>query len=164
MVLIATSWIGFEIARSYRERPKQIRQLRSALSLLETEIHYGVRPLTVACQEIAERTSGPISRLFVRCAQNLHQMDGVSTYDCFKQAIEQEWNHTAMKHPEKKILLDFSATLGQSDREDQMQHLARAKANLEVEEKKSRDEQIQYEKMFKTIGVLAGALIVLLIY
>ena len=55
-------------------------------------------------------------------------------------------------------MLDFSATLGQSDREDQMQHLARAKANLEVEEKKSRDEQIQYEKMFKTIGVLAGAL------
>lgn len=164
LVLIATTWIGFEIARTYRERPQQIRQLRSALSLLETEIHYGVRPLTVACQEIAQRTTGPISRLFASCSENLRQMDGASTYECFKQAIEQEWKNTAMKSPEKGILLDFSTTLGISDREDQLHHLAMAQANLEIEEKKSRDEQNQYEKMCKTMGVLAGALIVLLIY
>lgn len=164
LVLTATSWIGFEIARSYRERPKQIRQLRSALSMLETEISYGVRPLAVACQDIAKRTSDPISRLFVDCVKNLNELDGVSTYECFRRAIEREWKNTAMKSPEKGILLDFSATLGASDREDQLQHLEMAKKNLEFEERKSQDEQIRYEKMFKTMGVLAGALIVLLIF
>lgn len=164
LVLVATSWMGFEIARSYRERPKQIRQLRSALSLLETEIGYGIRPLTVACQEVSLRTQDSISNLFNACGENLQQMDGASTYECFKKAIDQEWKNTAMKNPEKRILLDFSATLGISDREDQLHHLAMAKTNLEVEEKKSRDEQMQYEKMFKTIGVLTGALIILLIY
>ncbi len=164
LVLIATSWMGFEIARSYRERPKEIRQLRSALSILETEIGYGVRPLTVACQEVSLRTRGAISKLFASCAENLKQMDGASTYECFQKAIDQEWKHTAMKNPEKRILLNFSNTLGISDREDQLHHLAMAKTNLEVEEKKAQDEQMQYEKMCKTIGVLSGALIVLLIY
>lgn len=163
-IILASSWIGFEIARSYRERPQQIRQLRSALSLLETEIGYGVRPLAAACKQIALRTQGFVSTLFARCEENLNRMDGASTYQCFKQAIDHEWKNTAMKEPEKRILLDLSATLGISDRENQLHHLAMAKTNLEIEEKKARDEQMQYEKMFKTIGVLAGTLIVLLIY
>lgn len=164
LVVIATSWIGFEIARSYRDRTRQIRQLRSALSLLETEIGYGVRPLTVACHEVSCRTQRPISDLFAACSKNLQQLDGASTYECFRNAIDQTWKYTAMKDSEKNILLDFSATLGVSDREDQLHHLAMTQNHLEMEEKRANDEQLQYEKMFRTIGVLTGALIVLLIY
>ncbi|SFJ31422.1 stage III sporulation protein AB [Thermoflavimicrobium dichotomicum] len=164
MVLLAASWAGFFLARNYRERPQQIRQLRSALSLLETEIGYGTRPLIEACEAIAERMDGAISAIFARCAENLKQMDGASTYECFQQAIEQQWPHTTMKKPEKLVLLHFCQTLGRSDREDQLQHVRVAKSNLEVEEMKAREEQGQYEKMCKTVGILCGVLIIILMY
>lgn len=164
LVLLATSWIGFEIARSYRDRPRQIRQLRSALSLLETEIGYGIRPLSQACLEISNRVDGAIAQIFASSAENLTQLDGISTYECMEKAINQEWKNTAMKDAEKRILLDFSSTLGISDRDDQLHHIAMAKANLEVEEKKAHEEQRQYEKMFKSIGVLTGALIVIVTF
>lgn len=164
LILLATTWIGFEISRSYRDRPKQIRQLRSALSLLETEIGYGIRPLAQACHEISLRSEEPIGQIFGQSAKHLKNLDGISTYQCFEKAIEQVWKQTALKESEKAILLDFSSTLGISDREDQLQHVERAKANLEVEEQKAREEQQQYEKMVKTLGILTGALIVILIY
>ena len=87
LVLIATSWMGFEIARSYRERPKEIRQLRSALSILETEIGYGVRPLTVACQEVSLRTRGAISKLFASCAENLNRWMGHRLMNVFRKRL-----------------------------------------------------------------------------
>lgn len=164
LILMTTTWLGFQKARKYADRPKQIRQLRSALSLLKTEIGYGARPLVAACEQIGSRVSSPISHIFVTCRYNLEHMDGSSTFDCFKQAVDKEWSKTALSDAEKEIMLNFGRTLGASDREDQLQHLALAESNLKIEETKAREEQVQNEKMFKTIGILCGALIVILMY
>ncbi len=164
LILIATTWAGFKYAYRFRERPRQIKQLRDALSLLETEIGYGTRPLIQACEQIAERMGGVIGEIFSNSAQNLKEMDGASTYDCFQQAIVPIWSRTAMKKAEQLILLHFCQTLGRSDRQDQLQHVALAKANLEVEERKAREEQVQYEKMCKTVGILGGVLLIILMY
>jgi stage III sporulation protein AB len=163
-VITTSTWIGFQLAKLIADRPKQIRQLCAALSMLETEIGYGTRPLLQACAQIGERDLGVISRLFQACRDHLAQMDGASTYECFRQAIVSEWKSTAMKRAEQSILLNLCQTLGMSDREDQLHHLALAFTHLEVEERKALEEQKQYEKMYKTVGVLTGALIVLLMY
>ena len=46
LIIVATTWTGFEAARHLSERPKQLRQLKSALQSLEAEIMYGHTPLT----------------------------------------------------------------------------------------------------------------------
>lgn len=163
-VLMTTTWLGFEKAKRYADRPRQIRQLRSALSLLKTEIGYGTRPLVQACGQMAKRMQRPISCLFQTYQYNLENLDGSSTYECFINAIEKEWGKTVLCDSEKGIMLDLGKTLGISDREDQLQHLALADANLEIEETKAREEQAQFEKMYKTMGVLCGALIIILFY
>ncbi|MBA4494984.1 stage III sporulation protein SpoIIIAB [Paenactinomyces guangxiensis] len=164
LILTACTWIGFQMARHVADRPRQIRQLRSALSYLETEIGYGTRPLIQACRQIASQELGPVSRLFATSAKNLAQMDGASTFECFERAIELEWKNNALGRSEQAIMLNLSRTLGISDREDQLHHLALANSNLKVEEMKAREEQERYEKMYKTVGILAGALIVILMY
>lgn len=164
LIILATTWAGFHYAKGFAERPRQIRRLRSALQLLETEISYGVRPLVEACESISSRSEGGIRRIFQRARDNLCQLDGASTYECFRQAIESEWGSTMMKQAERQVFLDLCKSLGISDRLDQIQQILLAKTNLEVEEQRAREEQIQYEKMYKTLGVLAGALIIILMY
>ena len=44
-IILATTWTGFEAAKHLSERPKQLRQLKSALQSLEAEIMYGHTPL-----------------------------------------------------------------------------------------------------------------------
>ncbi|PTX53916.1 stage III sporulation protein AB [Melghirimyces profundicolus] len=163
-ILLSTSAIGFRIARAYADRPRQIRRMRGALSLLQTEITYGSRRLDRICEQIAKREKDPVRSLYTRTAHYLKTLDGVSTFECWKRAVEETWPSTALKNPEKEVLIDFGKTLGISDREDQLSHLVRARTNLEVEESQAREEQMRYEKMCKSLGVLAGALIVILIY
>jgi stage III sporulation protein AB len=163
-VVIASTWVGFQLAQVVADRPRQIRQLCAALAMLKTEIGYGIRPLLQACEQIAQRDLGMISRLFQACCHHLVQLEGASTYECFRQGLLSEWKSTAMKKAEQAILLQLCQTLGMSDREDQLHHLTLAITHLEVEEMNALEEQKQYEKMYKTIGVLTGALIVLLMY
>lgn len=164
LILVATTVIGFQLARVVADRPRQIRQLRSALAIMETEIGYGTRPLVQTCQQIALREKGSVAQLFHKSAEYLANMDGASTYECLQRAIEENWKQTSLGQAEKTILLSLARVLGMSDREDQLSHLALAMVNLQVEETKAREEQGQYEKMYKTMGVLAGALVVILMY
>jgi stage III sporulation protein AB len=161
---MAATWIGFQLARRVAERPRQIRQLRAALALLETEIRYGSCPLDEACEGIGERQRGPVGRLFKVFADRLRAGDGASTAECLEQAVKEVWRETVLGTAEKQILLRLGHALGASDRTDQLQHLALAKTTLDAEEAAARDEQARVEKMYQTMGILAGALIVILLY
>lgn len=164
LVLTATTGIGFVIAQRLVTRPKQIRRLINALSILETEIHYGSETLVTACQTIGNRKIDLVSELFQQMSKNLIKMDGASTYDCLYVAVEKWWPTTALKESEKEVFLQFCKTLGTSDRQNQLSHLSLAKQNLRIEEEKAREEQGQYEKMVRTLGLLGGALLIILLY
>ncbi|AUS08526.1 stage III sporulation protein AB [Laceyella sacchari] len=162
LVILATSWLGFTFAGRVRDRPKQLRQLRSYLAILKTEIEYGTRPLAEACANIASQEETAVSRLFQASADQLLKGDGSSTYECFRRAIEQEWQRTALQQSEQTVLLQLCQVLGSSDRQDQAHHLTMACNQLELEENRAREEQDRYEKMYKTMGVLTGVLLVIL--
>ena len=61
-------------------------------------------------------------------------------------------------------MLELSGVLGTSDRQDQIKHIALAVGQLKHEEAAARDDQVKYEKMSKSLGLLIGALIVILIF
>lgn len=164
LVFLTSSWIGWQLASQYRRRPQEIRQVHTALSLLEMEMVYGNRPLEEICRLIGEREKGVIGEIFRRSAHQLAHDDADDTYRCFQNAIQQVWEQGAMQESERKVLLDLSAVLGRSHRENQIQQIQAAREQMKLEEKKARQEQEQYEKMFRTLGMLAGAMIVILLY
>ncbi|MBA4600899.1 stage III sporulation protein SpoIIIAB [Thermoactinomyces mirandus] len=164
LIILTTSWIGFQLATEFRMRPRQIQELRSSLALLKTEIDYGTRPLAEACDRIAEAAGSSLSQLFQKFSRNLRTLDGKSTYECLRLAIESEWRKTAMGKEEKGIILKLCQVLGGSNRSDQLHHLEIAAENLLMEEQKARVEQEKYEKMIKTFGILSGVLLVILMY
>ncbi|MBA4548564.1 stage III sporulation protein AB [Thermoactinomyces intermedius] len=163
LILMATSKIGFDSARQLRKRPRQIQELRSGLAILKTEINYGTRPLAEAFERIAE-ASGELKPVFLEASRKLNTSDGKSTYECLKSAIEEKWKKTVMGEEEKGIVLKLCQVLGSSNRWDQLHHLDLAQENLQMEENKAREEQETYEKMVKTLGVLSGALLVILMF
>lgn len=164
LVIAATTYLGYTKANQLVNRTNQLRQLRTCLALLQTEIGYGTRALDVACRYIAAGQTGPLATLFETCATQLASIERVSTFDCFRQAIEQEWHHTSLGPAERTIFLDFCRTLGVSNRADQLHHIALTRDNLRVEEEKAREEQGKYAKMFRTLGILAGCVIVIIMF
>lgn len=164
IILVAGTLIGFYRAAQYADRPKQIRQLIQSIQRLETEINYGFTPLPKALKRISRSTQGPVSNLFEQAATRLSQNDGLTTKESWQQIMDEEWSSTAMNVTEKEIMLQLGSTLGISDRNDQLKHLRLASNQLQSEEFTAKEEQIRYEKMCKSLGVLSGALIVIIMY
>jgi len=145
-------------------RPQQIRRLIQALQRLETEISYGFTHLPDALDIIARQTAEPLAGIFREMAAGLAVMSGHSVKEVWQSAVIGGWKKTSMKDAEKEILLQIGFTLGLTGREDQVKHLRLGIRQLQAEEELAREEQQRYEKMWKSLGLLAGALVVILIY
>lgn len=162
LIISATTLTGFYLAFRLTERSKQLRELQMCLQLLETEIYYGSTPLTIAFKRLGQQEEGVIPALFERCAYYLEHLDGATTYVCWQRALADVENRLALKNVEKEWLYHFGKVVGGSDREDQHKHLRLMLAQFGKAEKEAEAEQHKHEKMYKTLGVLSGVLIVIL--
>ncbi|MGG0740091.1 stage III sporulation protein SpoIIIAB [Niallia taxi] len=162
IILATTSLGGMEIAKSFSERPKQLRQLKSALQSLEAEIMYGHTPLHEAARRLSEQLHQPLSTFFENFSQKL-MTEETTVRDAWTTCLDDIWKKTAMKKPELEIMKQFGETLGRHDRASQQKQIMLTLTHIEREEQEARDHQLRYEKMFKSLGVLSGLLIVILL-
>jgi len=165
MILFAGTAYGFVQASRYARRPRELRHLAAALTTLESEIVYGVSPLPDAIARVATTVPPPVSDLFVEAARRLGDRNAERTAaDCWTEAIEDVWPRTALKEAEKSSLLSLAPTLGLTDRDDQAKHLRLVVSQLRTEEESAREEQARYGSMWKSLGALSAALVVILMY
>ncbi|MWC28357.1 stage III sporulation protein SpoIIIAB [Paenibacillus sp. MMS18-CY102] len=162
LILFAGTLIGFLQAARFADRPKQIRQLASALQRLETEIVYGRTPLPEALMRISANVEQPSARLMEAVIAQLQQGDGKTFNECWESAIRSQWPSTAMRAAEMAVVIRLGSMLGISDKDDQLKHLRLAAVQLKAEEDAARDEQAKYEKMSRSLGVLLAILVVIL--
>jgi stage III sporulation protein AB len=164
LILFAGTMFGFYQALQLSRRPRQIRQLVQALQRLETEISYGFTPLPDALLSVSRQLVLPLSQMFQLAAAKLSDPSGQSTEESWRYAVESSWQHTAMKSAEQEVFQQLGLTLGMTDREDQIKHLRLTVSQLQAEEFTAWEEQKRYEKMWKSLGLLSAALVVILMY
>ncbi|RYM06025.1 stage III sporulation protein SpoAB [Sporolactobacillus sp. THM7-7] len=161
VILFATTVSGILIARGYRNRPKELRQWRSALQAMESEILYGKVPIEELADHLSQQLPAPVSFFF----RDLHRSlasGKKSLLEAWNETIEDFWPATSLKRAEKEIIIQFGATLGTQDADNQKKHIQLTLAHLEREEQEARAARAANEKMIKSLGFLAGLLIVLL--
>lgn len=162
LIIIATTWAGFEAAKHLSQRTRQLRQLKVALQSLEAEIMYGHTSLIVAAQNISKQIPKPLSWFFEQFAQKLVK-GHTSVKGAWEESLLEVWRFTAFKQGEFEVLKQFGETLGQHDRVSQQKHIKLTLSHLEREEADAIDRQNRYERMVKSLGVLAGLLLVILL-
>lgn len=162
LIIAATTWTGFEAARHLNERPRQLRLLKSALQSLEAEIMYGHTPLHEASRRLADQLSRPLSLFFETFAKKLTNSE-TTVKDAWEESLLEIWKLTALKQGEFEIMRQFGETLGRHDRASQQKQIHLTITHLEREEADAYDKKSKYEKMAKSLGILSGLLIVILL-
>lgn len=166
-ILFATTALGFAQAAQFAKRPQQIRVLIQALQRLETEIVYAFTPLPEALGRIGQSlftVEKTVAIFFKEASQLLEHRTGFSAQEIWQQSLEKHWSGTAFQQNEREIVLKLGDYLGLSDREDQTKHIRLAMDQLKLEEELAREEQQRYEKMWKSLGVLGGMFVVIVLF
>lgn len=162
LLIGTTTWIGFEWSQKLNNRPKHIRQLKNALQILEAEILYSQLPLQEAFITIAKQIPQPIKSFFQALGTGMEEKNP-DLFSLWKKQVDLLITESCLSDNEQEILMQFGRTLGQHNFEQQQKHIQLTVSHLDRELEEARDNQMRYGKMAKSLGVLCGLFIVLLL-
>lgn len=157
-----TTWIGFEWSKKLNNRPKHIRQLKNALQILEAEILYSQLPLQEAFITIAKQIPQPTKSFFLALGISMEEKNP-DLYSIWEKQVNALMDVSCLSGNDQEVLNQFGRTLGQHDFDQQQKHIQLTVSHLDRELEDARDNQSRYAKMAKSLGLLCGLFIVLLL-
>lgn len=163
MLIMGTGTVGLVIARNFSLRPQQIRHLKSALQMLETEVLFGLTPLPLGLQRVGKKMASPINKLFLITGKHLSKGEGLTAGEAWEIALKELEQESALLLEDLDILLYFGQSLGGSDREEQHKNFKLVQEHLKNAESKAEELKIRNTKMWQYLGFSFGGVIALIL-
>lgn len=165
LVMGGSSAIGYALSGSYSNRPKQLKTLQSLLQILENEIRYMSSVIVDCFEKIYKSTNSPVSLFFKTTLEYLNNADGteMNLAQAWEKSIRKHLRDTALNKEDADILISFGKMLGNSDLQGQIKNITFTLYQLDLQEQKAEELKKKYDTMYKTLGVLGGAVAVVLL-
>lgn len=158
IIMTASTLIGTNLTKNLEGRLKDIRDTQLSLQILEREMVYLSNSLPQALIA-ASKVRGNVSDIFRECGEILNCKQGYCTDDAWKMAIEKHEQNTFLDAEDKQIILSLSKSLGSYDMQNQTNSIGLVTSQLAIQEKKAEEIITKNSKMYKSLGVLGGAAI-----
>lgn len=163
LIMVACSLYGIAASNRYSMRPKDLRKLRSAIQMLETEVIFGSTPLPIAMGNVAAKVDGGIRGFFRRISEDLMSGWNYGLDAAWAEGAESLVKETCLTISDKELLMSFGKVLGCSDREDQKKHFELFYIQLKQQEDVAEEERRKNEKLYKSLGFLSGLVIFIIL-
>ncbi len=169
LVFGACAWFGFYRAHLLGRRVRWIRESMHGLQRLETEIAFAATPLVSAL--IKPSITGAskednfftvLQKLLLKQVAERRSTSEVDIRLLWANVCAGRFYSLAAHHAELGIMRELGFSLGASDRDDQIKHLRLATQQLASLAETAQSEQQKYESMWRSLGVLGGSLLVVL--
>lgn len=163
VVLISSSLLGILYGGIFSKRERNLRDLEYNIRLLESEIIASNSPLPIALENTYKKGKGDIKDIFLNIERDLLNNE---REDMFKSFLSQE-NLLKKKYMLKKedisIFLFLGKILGKTNKEDQEKNLKFIIKQIENIKDEANIEKNNNVKLYRTLGVLMGLGIIIII-
>lgn len=163
LILVAATAGGYVMASKFSGRVKHLRQFIEGLHMLESDILFTSTPLPEALQKVAERQDEPASQVFSIASQIISSCMGFTAGEAWSIALDDTSHLLYLTGEDIDILKNFGNTLGATDKENQKKHFRLATVQLESQLRKAEEDRQKHERMYKNLGFLFGATLILLL-
>ena len=157
-ILISCIYIGVLISRKYLNRVKNLKEIKIALSMLETKIKFTYEPLPEVFEYISKRVDVSIGKIFKIASIKMNNM---SASDAWISSINE--SKTNLNKEDLETLKGFANLLGKVDIEGQVNEIKLMENFIDKQLGLAEEEKIKYEKMYKSLGITIGLAIVILL-
>ena len=159
-VLFFTSYIGIIIAEQYKKRVNELKEMKKAFNILETKIRYTYKPIPDIFLEISNNVSDNISEIFKQSANQMEHNENSTT--AWINSVSN--SKTSLKNEDLEVIKGLGKLLGKPDVEGQISQIALTNTFIEEQIEKAEKEYLKNAKLYKTLGIVCGlALVIILI-
>ena len=160
LVLISCGGFGFSIAHGYRQRERLLYQLLAALGMIASELEYRLTPLPELARRAAKDTSGVLRDVFLNLVRELDWQAEPDAESCIYAAMEKCHDLPLCLRRPLRIL---GQTLGRFDLPGQLQGLNAAQDACRREIARLEQNRDARLRSYQTLGLCAGAALVILL-
>lgn len=158
MIIGASSAIGILFSKKYSNREKELKEMKNALNMFATKIKFTYEAIPNVFTEISNKIGGNIGNIFSR---TVNRMKELPAGDAWNMAIE-ETNYNLNKE-DVAVIRNLGRMLGQTDLDGQINEIEVVNEFLTTQLQNAREERIKNEKMYRTLGVVTGLTIAIIL-
>ena len=155
--------IGFLKAEELKVRVKRLQELKRMMMLLQGELRFHRAALSEAFESVAERMEDPFQSFLSETAERLEQRESGGFEGIWEEMSEKLLRTEGFQKGDDRLLEVLKNGLGYLDLTMQTETLNLAMIQAEEAIAIAKDQQESRGKLYRTMGVTVGALLILLI-
>ena len=165
LVVACTTSIGIAMAQALSRRVRELEGCIALLTGMEGELSYSLAPPDEAVARLEERESAQEAP-FLACGKGVPFLPACAALCRKGTPFPQAWREAVAKQggsltrEDAAIVEALADTLGQCDLDGQLSSLSHAKALLAMQLAAARERCESHGKLYRTMGLLAGAFVV----
>ena len=159
MILLGCGGVGFTVVAAYRRQVYALQQLIRVLEYMECELQYRMTPLPELCRSASQVCTGCVRSVLRQLSMELEAQIIPNAAACMHAAITR---HSSIPERLLKCLERLGDSLGRFDLPGQLQGLGSVRKCAEFELEQLRQNQDVRLRSYQTLGLCAGAALVVL--
>jgi stage III sporulation protein AB len=163
IVLLSSGFLGYILSTDCKKRPQQLRELQALLQMFENQISYLSDVLAEAFERIYRSSNCEVAVFFSSTVEKLKMNRGLNASQAWEAAIRENIKKTALDKEDEEILVSFGRILGSSDLDGQVKNIRLALSQLKMQEQKAEANRKKNEGMYKSLGILGGLAVVIVL-
>ncbi|MBQ9658001.1 MAG: stage III sporulation protein AB [Clostridia bacterium] len=159
LIFTLSTLIGNIKSKKYIDRVKELKDLKMSFNIIETKIRYTYKPLKDIFEELSKGSEKEkIKELLANLSQSLENLS-------MQEAWESALNTTKLNLNEEDlgVISPIGKMLGKTDKDGQVSELKVIMTFLDKQIEKAEIEKAKNEKLYKTLGLITGMAIVILL-
>lgn len=157
-IFLSCSIIGILISKKYVNRVNELREFKNALNLFKTKIRYTYEPLPEIFAEISESIESNISTVFKQASEKMTVCTAGEAWD-----LALKINTLNIDEEDRTVLKNLSKLLGKTDLEGQLSQIEMTSDFLDKQIRKAENQKEKSERMYRTLGMIMGMVIVIIL-
>lgn len=158
LIFLSSTYIGMLISSKYKNRVNDLKEFKSVLNIMDTKIKYTYEPIGDICQEIYQMNDTNIGRMFKEVS-NLLKTKTIT--EAWNIAIDKYGNNFSKE--DKNIIKSLGKMLGKTDINGQVSQIEQLNEFLYSQIEKSEKERQKNEKLYKSLGMVIGIAIIIIL-
>lgn len=163
IVILSCTFLGCILSADCKRRPRQLRELQSMLQMFENQISYLSDVIVEAFERISKVGCNETCIFFSRTVEILKEERSISASQAWEKAVRQNIRKTSLNQEDEEVLLGFGRILGSSDLEGQIKNIRLTLGQLKLQEGKAEDSRSKNENMYRSLGILGGIAVVIVL-
>ncbi len=159
LIIAGCGGVGFGMALNYKREEAALGKLIKALEFMRCELEYRLTPLPELCRKAADYSLGSVSTVFLGLAKELETQIAPDAACCMTAVLKK-----TKELPKKAAaaMEELGKSLGQFDLQGQVRGIASVQRLCENELEELAANRSNRIRSYQTLGLCAGAALVIL--